>query len=162
MNAPDSQANWHMELHLADEAATERLGRRIAETIAAGDVIALSGGLGAGKTSLARAIIRHLAGAEINVPSPTFTMAQDYPDLPVPIVHYDLYRVREPSELTEIGFGTADAGAALLIEWPERAGDRLPAEALRIDLTLDRGARRAILSGRVGWQRRLDPAASSG
>jgi tRNA threonylcarbamoyl adenosine modification protein YjeE len=151
-----------MELLLADEAATERLGRRIAETIAAGDVIALSGGLGAGKTSLARAIIRHLAGAEISVPSPTFTLAQDYPELRVPVVHYDLHRLRHPAELTEIGFGTADAGAALLIEWPERAGDRLPSEALRIELTMSRGARRAVLSGGAGWQRRLDPAAPEG
>ncbi len=162
MSARDSQPDWRMELPLADEAATERLGRRIAETIAAGDVIALSGGLGAGKTSLARAIIRHLAGAEINVPSPTFTVAQDYPDLRVPVVHYDLYRLREPSELTEIGFGTADAGAALLIEWPERAGDRLPGEALRIELTVDRGARRAVLSGGAGWKSRLGRAASQG
>jgi tRNA threonylcarbamoyl adenosine modification protein YjeE len=162
VDAPESQADWRLELYLADEAATERLGRRIAEVITAGDVIALSGGLGAGKTSLVRAIIRHLAGAEINVPSPTFTMAQDYPDLRVPVVHYDLYRVRQPSELTEIGFGTADAGAALLIEWPERAGDLLPSGALRIDLAVERGARRAVLSGGAGWQGRLGSAAPQG
>jgi tRNA threonylcarbamoyl adenosine modification protein YjeE len=147
--------SWRQTVPLADEAATEALGRAIAEAIAVGDVVALSGGLGAGKTSLARAIIRKLAGAPIDVPSPTFTLVQDYPDLSVPIVHYDLYRVASERELAEIGFGEADTGAAVLIEWPEHAGRLLPAEALMIDLAVERDGRTADLSGGGRWRERL-------
>jgi len=150
--------SWHAELTLADEAATGRLGAAIADVLRPGDVIALSGDLGAGKTSLARAVIRRLAGTGIDVPSPTFTLVQDYPDLPVPIVHYDLYRVREAAELAEIGFGEADSGAAALVEWPDRAGALLPSSALKVALALAGAARRATISGGPGWRRRLEAA----
>ena len=151
----DGGGEWRVAATLADEAATKRLGIRIADMLSAGDVIALSGGLGAGKTSLARAIIQHLAGAEVEVPSPTFTLVQEYPDLPIPVVHYDLYRLRSPDDLAEIGLGELDAGAALLVEWPERAETLLRYQILMITLSIDGAGRRAELSGAAHWQQRL-------
>src|SRR4051794_10273415 len=108
---------------LANEAETRRLAADVADVLVPGDVVALSGDLGTGKTAFARALIRHLAGDPgLEVPSPTFTLAQSY-DLPrFPLMHVDLYRVDEPSELLELGFVDSSDGAVRLIEWPERAG----------------------------------------
>jgi tRNA threonylcarbamoyl adenosine modification protein YjeE len=155
--SPRGDADWPTTLYLADETATRRLGAGLAEILAVGDVVALSGELGTGKTSLARAIIQTLAGDNVEVPSPTFTLVQDYPDLSTPIVHFDLYRLRDQEELIEIGFDEADDEAAVLVEWPERAGSLLPAAALTIALALAGEGRRAILSGGGNWQRRLEP-----
>ena len=117
---------------LANETATAHLMADLALLIGPGDVITLSGDLGAGKTAAARAMIRYLAGdAALEVPSPTFTLAQSY-DLPFPIVHVDLYRINDASELEEIGLSPLPEGTLVLIEWPERAPDALPAD--RIDL----------------------------
>ena len=117
---------------LANETATARLMADLALLIGPGDVITLSGDLGAGKTAAARAMIRYLADdAALEVPSPTFTLAQSY-DLPFPIVHADLYRINDASELEEIGLSPLPEATLVLIEWPERAPDALPAE--RIDL----------------------------
>jgi tRNA threonylcarbamoyl adenosine modification protein YjeE len=120
---------------LAGEADTRRLAVDLADILAPGDVVALSGDLGSGKTTFARALIRHLAGDEaLEVPSPTFTLTQTY-DLPrFPVVHVDLYRVNEPSELLELGFADMFEGAVRLIEWPEHAGLLLPADRLEIAL----------------------------
>ncbi len=148
---------WPLVINLADEAVTQQFGAALAGILAIGDVVALSGELGAGKTSLARAIIQNLAGEAIDVPSPTFTLVQDYPDLPLPIAHFDLYRLRDPEELTEIGFQEAEDRAAILVEWPDRAGSRLPADALTIVLTLDGRGRKAVLSGGGNWRQRLYP-----
>jgi N-acetylmuramate 1-kinase len=122
-------------LALADEAATARLMADLALLIGAGDVITLSGDLGAGKTAAARAMIRYLASDDaLEVPSPTFTLVQGY-DLPsFPLVHADLYRVNDASELEEIGLSPLPEGAVALIEWPERAPGMLPAD--RIDIAL--------------------------
>src|SRR6185312_9767348 len=99
----------------------------LALLIGPGDVITLSGDLGAGKTAAARAMIRYLAGDdELEVPSPTFTLAQSY-DLPsFPLVHADLYRITEPGEMEEIGLSPLPDGTVALIEWPERAENTLP------------------------------------
>src|SRR5580692_4084415 len=120
---------------LANETATENLMADLALLIGAGDVITLSGDLGAGKTAAARALIRYLAGNDsIEVPSPTFTLAQDY-DLPAfPLVHADLYRINEANELEEIGLSPLPEGVVVLIEWPERASEALPPD--RIDIAL--------------------------
>ena len=122
---------------LADEQATLRLMEAIAPRIEPGDTITLSGDLGAGKTTLARALIRCLAGNDdIEVPSPTFTLIQSY-DLPrFTLVHADFYRLSEPHELDELGFDEFGPGAVTIIEWPDRAGDRLPADRIDIAFTL--------------------------
>src|ERR1700742_4919 len=121
---------------LADETATARLMADLALLIGPGDVVALSGDLGAGKTAAARAMIRYLADDDaLEVPSPTFTLAQSYELAAFPILHADLYRVSDSSELEEIGLSPLPEGVAALIEWPERAGGALPAD--RIDIAFN-------------------------
>lgn len=122
-------------LALTNETATARLMADLALLIGPGDVITLSGDLGAGKTAAARALIRYLAGDdELEVPSPTFTLVQGYDLPPFPLVHADLYRINDPGELEEIGLSPLPDGAVALIEWPERAPGALPAD--RIDIAL--------------------------
>lgn len=146
-------------LDLADEAATVRLAEDIAAALKPGDVVALEGDLGAGKSTLARALLRALANdAALEVPSPTFTLVQGY-DLPrFTVHHFDLYRLGSADELDELGFDEAIKTGAALIEWPNRAGDRLPPDAAR--LTLDPGptpnARRATLEASGAFAARLD------
>jgi tRNA threonylcarbamoyl adenosine modification protein YjeE len=125
-----------LSVALANEAATAQLMADLALLTGAGDVITLSGDLGAGKTAAARAMIRYLADDEaLEVPSPTFTLAQGY-DLPsFPVLHADLYRVSDASELEEIGLSPLPEGTVALIEWPERAGNTLPAD--RIDISFN-------------------------
>lgn len=142
---------------LADQAATERLAVRLAPILRSGDVIALSGELGAGKTCFARALIRSLGAAGENVPSPTFTLAQMYEARDFDIWHFDLYRLEKPEDSLELGIEEAMTGALCLIEWPGRLGRYLPAG--RLDLRLEFGAsenaRMATLSGGGDWRRRL-------
>src|SRR5882724_5249631 len=108
-------------VELADETATAGLMADLALLVGPGDVITLSGDLGAGKTAAARAMIRYLADDEtLEVPSPTFTLAQSY-DLAFPLLHADLYRINDSSELEEIGLSPLPEGTLALIEWPERA-----------------------------------------
>ncbi len=117
---------------LANETATAHLMADLALLVGPGDVITLSGDLGAGKTAAARAMIRYLANDPmLEVPSPTFTLAQSY-DLPFPLLHADLYRINDSSELEEIGLSPLPEGTLALIEWPERAPDALPED--RIDI----------------------------
>jgi tRNA threonylcarbamoyl adenosine modification protein YjeE len=122
---------------LADEQATLRLMEAIAAQIEPGDTITLSGDLGAGKTTFARALIRCLAdNDEVEVPSPTFTLIQSY-DLPrFVLVHADFYRLSEPSELEELGFDDLGPGAVTVVEWPDRAAERLPPDRIDIAFTL--------------------------
>jgi tRNA threonylcarbamoyl adenosine modification protein YjeE len=122
---------------LENEQATERLVADIAASLEPGDLITLSGDLGAGKTTFARALIRHLAGDPlIAVPSPTFTIMQTY-DLPrFPVVHADLYRLDGPGELAELGFDDLPEGAVVLLEWPDRASGFLPPDRLDVAFTL--------------------------
>jgi N-acetylmuramate 1-kinase len=121
---------------LGNETATANLMADLALLIGPGDVITLSGDLGAGKTAAARALIRYLASDDsLEVPSPTFTLAQSY-DLPAfPLVHADLYRINDAAELEEIGLSPLPEGAVALIEWPERAPSALPPD--RIDIALN-------------------------
>lgn len=120
-------------MRLFDEAAMAALGADIAAVIRPGDIIALSGDLGAGKTTLARSIIAAL-GWPGEVPSPTYTLVQGYdpPDVRVPVWHVDLYRLAAPDDADALGLFETDA--ALLVEWPQRLGDRLPAEALQLTI----------------------------
>ncbi len=122
---------------LADETALQRLVGDMANMIEPGDMITLSGGLGAGKTTFARALIRMLAAdSTVEVPSPTFTLVQAY-ELPrFPLVHADLYRISDPAELGELGLDDLASGAVVLLEWPERAGGLLPANRIDIALAL--------------------------
>ena len=122
---------------LASEQATVRFVADIAAGLEPGDLITLSGDLGAGKTTFARAMIRHLAGdPTIAVPSPTFTLMQIY-ELPrFPVVHADLYRLDAPGELQELGFDDLPEGAVVLVEWPDRAAGFLPPNRLDIAFTL--------------------------
>src|SRR5918992_1698497 len=122
---------------LPDEQATLRLMVDIAQAIEPGDVLTLSGDLGAGKTTFARAMIRYLAGDEtIEVPSPTFTLMQIY-ELPrFPLVHADLYRLSGTAELAELGFDDLPDGAVVMVEWPDRAAGYLPPDRIDVTLTL--------------------------
>jgi len=161
MAAPQRQSAA-LEIHLPDEAATAAL-RRLAPLARRGDVIALFGDLGSGKTSFARAFVNALprpgggAAAEEEVPSPTFTLVQVYERAPAPVWHFDLYRVTRAAEIYELGFEEALAEGIALIEWPERLGGLLPPERLAIRFAFAGGgaARRATLDGGGTWPARL-------
>ena len=132
---------------LADEAATERLGADVAVVLRAGDLVFLRGDLGAGKTTLARGLVRWLADAAVDVPSPTFTLVQPYETEP-PVVHADLYRIADPSEVDELGLDEALEAGIVAVEWPERGAGALPEPTLTIELEDDaRGGRVAHLHG---------------
>lgn len=136
-----------LERLLADETETARLGEDLAMTLRPGDVLALKGDLGAGKSTLARALIRALADdADLDVPSPTFTLVQSY-DTHVPVHHFDLYRLSFAAEIDELGFDDALAQGAALVEWPERAEAYLPKTTILIELAHDGDGRLARLSG---------------
>ncbi len=144
-------------LDLSHEAATAALAQAVAGCARRGDVIALSGDLGAGKTAFARAFIQALSGgAAETVPSPTFTLVQVYERAPAPVWHFDLYRLERPEEVYELGFEDALAQGISLIEWPERLGPLLPRERLDIALAFaaDPNARRAALRGHGSWEKR--------
>lgn len=144
-------------LLLADEAATAALAARLAGIARPGDVIALQGDLGAGKTAFARAFVRTLVGADEDVPSPTFTLVQCYDGDAVSIWHFDLYRLEHPEDALELGVEDAFADGVSLIEWPDRLGPWLPADRLTVRLEPGAGAgeRQAILTGGPAWQSRL-------
>jgi tRNA threonylcarbamoyl adenosine modification protein YjeE len=125
------------ETILPDEEATACLAAEIAPLLEPGDVVALHGGLGAGKTAFARALIRALADdPALEVPSPTFTLVQTYELASGTLVHADLFRIGQPEELRELGWPDFDPEAVTLVEWPERAGALLPAERLDVSLAL--------------------------
>jgi tRNA threonylcarbamoyl adenosine modification protein YjeE len=143
------------EILLSDEAATRALGATIAPALKVGDVVALAGDLGAGKTALARAMLRALGVGE-DVPSPTFTLVQHYETPRLNIDHFDLYRIEDESEVEQLGLEEALLGGAALIEWPERAGARLPWNALHIELQIAGAqSRRARVRGPGEWASRL-------
>ena len=122
---------------LPNEQATRRLAADLASVLKPGDLVTLSGDLGAGKTAFARALIRHLAGDEtLDVPSPTFTLVQTYALPRFSVVHADLYRVTHAGELAELGVDEAAENAVVLLEWPDRAAEVLPADRLDIAFTL--------------------------
>ena len=140
-------------ISLSDAAATQALGARIAARLAVGDTVALEGDLGAGKTTLARAILRAL-GVEEDVPSPTFTLVQHYETPGLTVRHFDLYRIEKPGEIDELGLDDAVNEGAVLIEWPERAEGRLPADRLHVALSVTGAqSRQAKLSGPAKWSK---------
>ncbi|ARM10327.1 MULTISPECIES: tRNA (adenosine(37)-N6)-threonylcarbamoyltransferase complex ATPase subunit type 1 TsaE [Rhizobium] len=144
-----------ISLFLKDEAATIRLGEDLALALKAGDCLALSGDLGAGKSSLARAILRAIADDEgLEVPSPTFTLVQSY-DLRIPVSHFDLYRLGDASELTELGFDEALQNGICLVEWPEMAASELPAERIALTLDHEGSGRRATIEAAGQQARRI-------
>jgi hypothetical protein len=146
----------NLTIDLPDEAATISLAEDVAAALQAGDLVALSGPLGAGKTAFARALIRALADDPgLDVPSPTFTLLQTYAAGRLTVSHFDLYRLADASELDEIGFDEALAEGAVLVEWPDRAGDRLPAPRLDLALDLAGEGRRASLSATGGLAARF-------
>ncbi len=147
-------AGWTLDD--VDLARLDILASRLALFLKAGDVITLSGPLGAGKTSFARGLITHLGDAD-DVPSPTFALMQRYETPRLTLTHCDFYRIEAP-ELDELGLDDALNEGALLIEWPERAGDWLPADRLDIalDETSDANTRRVTLTGHGSWEMRLD------
>ena len=144
-------------INLPDEAATVNLGQSLAVIATDGDVILLRGDLGAGKTALARGLIRHLCGLETEVPSPTFTLLQQY-DAPLwTIHHFDLYRIAHPDEAIEIGFEDILGDGLCLIEWPERLAGWLPSSTLSVDLMIDGTGRAAKVRSKSGaWRERLE------
>ncbi|HVI27836.1 tRNA (adenosine(37)-N6)-threonylcarbamoyltransferase complex ATPase subunit type 1 TsaE [Hansschlegelia sp.] len=150
------EARW--DVALADEAATAALAAVVARALRPGDLMTLSGELGAGKTTFARALVRARAGdPELEAPSPTFTLLQIY-DLPRGvIVHADLYRLSGPEELDELGWEEAGEDAIVLVEWPDRLGAEPPPDRLDLELDLgpDPNARRARLTGRGSFAPRL-------
>lgn len=132
-------------LDLADEAATKRLGEDLALALKPGDVLALTGDLGAGKSTLARALIRALAGdPELEVPSPTFTLVQAYAGR-LPVAHFDFYRLSSVDELDELGFHEALEDGIAIVEWPERMEHALPDSRIRLILTHEGNGRRAVI-----------------
>lgn len=136
-----------LERMLPDERATAEFGEDIAAALRSGDVILLEGDLGAGKTTLARALVRALADdPQLEVPSPTFTLVQAYATR-IPVAHVDLYRLASPDEIDELGLDEAARSGAVLIEWPQRVAGRLPSEAATIALADHGVGRIARISG---------------
>ncbi len=151
------QAPASARLELADLAATRRLAKRLAGLLRSCDFVGLGGDLGAGKTTVARHIIEALAGHGMEVPSPTFTLAQTYEFDGFTLWHFDLYRIEAAAEVYELGFEDALADGVSLVEWPERLGPLRPAD--RLDLTLFQGptseGRIAEIEAHGDWRNRL-------
>jgi tRNA threonylcarbamoyl adenosine modification protein YjeE len=141
---------FRADIALPGLAATAALAARIAPLLAPGDAVALWGELGAGKTTLAREILRAL-GVTDDVPSPTFTLVQHYQTPRLTVAHFDFYRLKHPRELDELGFREALDDGAVLVEWPQRAPDYLPDETLHLRLALEDEARRVRITGPQRW-----------
>ena len=144
-----------LAIDLADETATAALGARIGAAAQPGDVVALMGDLGTGKTTLARGLIRSLMGPETEAPSPTFTLVQTYASPILAVWHFDLYRLNDSREARELGLDEAVDGLAL-IEWPERLGSDLPLARLEVRLSFSGQGRIARLVDHADWSARID------
>jgi tRNA threonylcarbamoyladenosine biosynthesis protein TsaE len=140
---------------LADQAATEAAGAMLGQVVQVGDVIALSGPLGAGKTCFTRGLLGALGFGD-DVPSPTFGIVIPYapPEVRVPVWHVDLYRLDDPNEIGELGLNDARNEAALVIEWPERLDGRLWHDVVRIELSVDGSGRRLTATVPPSWEAR--------
>ena len=133
-------------LFLPDDAATTAFAARIATRLAPGDVLLLSGQIGAGKTHFSRALIQARLGPGTEVPSPTFTLVQTYDDPTGDIWHADLYRLGHPDEVIELGLEAAFSDAICLIEWPDRLGSLCPDTALHLTFSLEGEGRRLLFA----------------
>lgn len=144
-------------MNLDSEAKTLALGRSIAPLLKAGDVITLTGGLSAGKTTLVRGLLAGL-GHDGDVPSPTFAIVQPYEDLNPPVWHVDLYRLEDADELQELGLEEAESDGVLVVEWPDRASPGSWPDALALSLAVDEdGARRLTANVPAAWEGRWPP-----
>lgn len=143
------------EIALPDAAATLAFGRRLGERLGRGDVVCLSGNLGAGKTTLARGAIEAWTGEAEEAPSPTYTLVQTYEGERGELWHVDLYRLKQPDDAWELGLEDAFADAACLIEWPERLEGQLPRDRLDIALASAGEGRNAALTAHGAWRTRL-------
>ncbi len=167
--SPNSLPPRHVVLRrLTSVGATAALAGKIAALVRPGDVIALGGDLGCGKTTFARAFIRALAALngegdpDEEVPSPTFTMVQIYECRPAPIWHFDLYRVERPEESYELGIEEAFESAISLVEWPQNLGRLLPAERLDLDLEFSGESDEDVPKGNISESNNLENDASDG
>lgn len=146
-----------LSLTLDGEAASNQLGEDLATILRAGDCLLLTGDLGAGKTTIARALIRAvLNDDEAEVPSPTFTLVNVFEEARVPLSHFDLYRINDPDELEEIGFHESLKDGITLVEWPERATSEMPATALRLSISGQGDKRQVDFFGQDEWPERID------
>lgn len=143
-------------IDLPDEDAALAFGHRLAVVLRPGDAVTLSGPLGAGKTTIARGLLAAL-GLEGEAPSPSYAIVQSYapPEVRLPVLHVDLYRLEDEGELLELGLDDARYDGALLVEWAERVGGHVFPDALRLTLIVaDDGARRLTAEVPVGWESR--------
>lgn len=148
---------FSVKKHLHDEAATAALGAMLADGLRPGDVIALHGGLGSGKSVFARAVIRALGAEDEDIPSPTFSLVQTYVAGGLLVHHFDLYRLERPDDALELGIDDAFSGGVSLIEWPDRLGPYLPADRLDVvfETLAEEGHRTVTLFAAEKWRRRL-------
>jgi tRNA threonylcarbamoyladenosine biosynthesis protein TsaE len=158
-----------LTLNLADEAQTMAVGAKLGVLLRAGDFVALTGPLGAGKTTMARGLIRAFVGEDVDVPSPTFTLVQTYTrqtsgaqdtpltDSGLDLYHFDLYRLKNSEEVWELGWEDL-AGAVALVEWPDKAGEHLKGDRLDIVLSFQNGGRVAqfYADRQTSWKDRLN------
>ena len=154
----------YTDIDSANEAATEALATKIAEICGVGDMVALYGNLGVGKTVFARAFIRARVGEDEEVPSPTFTLVQSYECDPIPIYHFDLYRLNTSDEILELGFEDCMANGSVLVEWPDRLGSYIAPD--RLDVEIRQGAltdqRHIRLTGHGYWLARVADVINEG
>ena len=143
-----------MTFDLPDEHATAALGAAIARALKPGEAVCLSGPLGAGKSTLARGLVRALTGPHEDVPSPTFTIVQFYEGAAFPVAHFDLYRLARAEEAYEIGLDEALEDGAAVIEWPQRLEGRLPPDRLDIEIAMAGEARQARVVAHGAWKGR--------
>ncbi len=147
--------NDSRHIALPDPAATLALGRRLGERLEAGDVVCLSGGLGAGKTTLARGVVEAWTGRSEETPSPTYTLVQTYEGPRGELWHVDLYRLKRADDAWELGLEDAFVSAACLIEWPERLEGQLPRNRLDIAIEPWGEGRSAAITAHGAWRTRL-------
>lgn len=145
-----------LQFSLASDNESERFGARLAALLSSGDIVALYGNLGMGKTTLSRGLIRSLLSPDQEVPSPTYTIVQTYDCDDFLLWHFDLYRLNAPDEVIELGFEDALEDVCL-IEWPEKAGDFLPNDRLSVHIEAEGTGRKiTLIPGTENWKRRLN------
>ena len=148
-------ASPFLTLHTPSVEATQALAARLASRLEPGDTLLLEGQIGAGKSTLARALIQTLLGRAEDVPSPTFTLVQTYEADVAEIWHCDLYRLTHPDEVLELGLQDAFGTAICLIEWPDRLGDDAPSDALTVSLLAGDASHTISFAGPGDWSTRL-------